>query len=61
LKAEKAQRTIDGDLVEKKMADRVVPYSDKGFRQASIEWLVATDQVRISDELEALVHTESLL
>jgi hypothetical protein len=31
--------------VEKKIAERVVPYSDKAFRRAAIEWLVATDQV----------------
>ena len=27
---------------------RVVPYSDKLFRRASVEWLVATDQVNNS-------------
>ena len=43
--AEKVTRTLDRDLVEKKLAERVIPYSDKVFRQAAIEWLVATDQV----------------
>jgi hypothetical protein len=43
--AEEVTRTLDHDLVEKKMTERIVPYSDKLFRQAAIEWLVATDQV----------------
>jgi hypothetical protein len=43
--AEHATRTLDRDLKEKKVKDRVVPYTDKGFRQVAIEWLVATDQV----------------
>lgn len=37
-------RTLDRDLREKKLKERVVPYTDKAFRQAAIEWLVATDQ-----------------
>jgi hypothetical protein len=45
--AEVATRTLDRDLTEKKVAERVVPYSDRAFRQAMIEWLVATDQVRV--------------
>ena len=47
LKAEQSQRTIDGHLVEKKLTDRIVTYSDKLFRQASIEWLAATNQVSL--------------
>jgi hypothetical protein len=47
LKAEQSQQTIDGHLVEKKSADRTVYYSDKVFRQAAIEWLIATDQVSL--------------
>jgi predicted metal-dependent hydrolase len=43
--AEKVTRTLDRDLVKKKLTDRVVPYSNKLFRQAAIEWLIATDQV----------------
>ncbi|KAG1906237.1 uncharacterized protein F5891DRAFT_942271, partial [Suillus fuscotomentosus] len=39
-----AQQRINAHLTEHK-AKRVVPYSDKLFRQAAIEWLVATDQV----------------
>jgi hypothetical protein len=39
-------RTLDRDLREKKLAERAVPYTDKAFHQAAIEWLVATDQVR---------------
>ena len=43
---EESQRTIDSHLTERKLADRVMPYSDKIFRKAAIEWLIATDQVR---------------
>jgi hypothetical protein len=43
--AEHAQQTIDSHLTERKLAERVVPYSDKWFKKAAIEWLVATDQV----------------
>ena len=42
---EHATRTLDRDLKEKKLKERVVPYSDKMFNRAAIEWLVATDQV----------------
>ena len=42
--AETVTRTLDCDLRERKLADRVLPYSDKLFQQAAIEWLVATDQ-----------------
>ena len=35
------QDTLDGHLP----SERVVPYSDKVFREAAIEWLIATDQV----------------
>jgi hypothetical protein len=47
LKAEQLQQMINGHLVEKKLADRIVSYSDKLFQQASIEWLVATNQVSL--------------
>jgi hypothetical protein len=43
--AETVTRTLDRDLVEKKTTERIVPYSDKLFRKAAIDWLVATDQV----------------
>jgi hypothetical protein len=46
--SEQAARTLDQDFVEKKLADRVISYSDRLFRQAAIEWLVATDQARLS-------------
>lgn len=42
---EKATRTLDRDLREKKLNERVVKYTEKVFRKAAIEWLVATDQV----------------
>ena len=38
--AEQTTRTLDRDLKE-----RVVLYSERAFRQAAVEWLVATDQV----------------
>ncbi|KAH9987266.1 hypothetical protein BJV77DRAFT_950382 [Russula vinacea] len=41
---EQVTRTLDRDLKEKKLSERVIPYSYKGFIQAAIEWLVATDQ-----------------
>jgi hypothetical protein len=44
-KAEQAQRTLDADMVEKKLVKRVVPYSDQLFKNAAIQWLVSTDQV----------------
>ncbi|KAG1886428.1 uncharacterized protein F5891DRAFT_968156 [Suillus fuscotomentosus] len=50
-KAEQAQRTINSHLTECKLSERVIPYSDKLFKQASIEWLVATDQ-----PIQALEH-----
>ena len=45
---EEATRMLDHDLREKKLSERVIPYSDKLFRRAAIEWLVVTDQVRNS-------------
>ncbi|KIL57474.1 hypothetical protein M378DRAFT_60358, partial [Amanita muscaria Koide BX008] len=49
--AELVTRTLDRDLREKKPKERAVPYTDKAFRQAAIEWLVATDQ-----PIQALEH-----
>ena len=46
--AEEATCTLDCDLREKKLSEWIVPYSDKLFCRAAVEWLVATDQVRIS-------------
>jgi hypothetical protein len=43
--AEEVTRTLDQDLKEKKVLERVVRFSNKVFRQAAIEWLAATDQV----------------
>jgi hypothetical protein len=50
-KAERAQQAIDSHLTERKLANRVVPYSDKLFKKAAIEWLVATDQVRLPSSM----------
>ena len=46
-KAEHAQQTINAHLTERKLAEQVVPYSDKQFKKATIQWLVSTDQVRL--------------
>jgi hypothetical protein len=43
--AECMQQTITSHLTERKIAEQVVPYSDKLFKKAATEWLVATDQV----------------
>ncbi|KAG2033657.1 hypothetical protein BDR03DRAFT_871638 [Suillus americanus] len=50
-KAEQAQQTINSHLTERKLAERVIPYSDKLFKRAAIKWLVATDQ-----PIQALDH-----
>ncbi|KAG1789263.1 uncharacterized protein HD556DRAFT_1244079 [Suillus plorans] len=46
-----AQQNINVHLTERKLAERVVSYLDKLFKQAAIEWLVATDQ-----PIQALEH-----
>jgi hypothetical protein len=38
------QHTIDSHLTEHKPTDCVLPYSDKIFRKAAIEWLIVMDQ-----------------
>ena len=40
-----SQTNLDPHLKEVPVKKRVVPYSDKLFRQTAIEWLVSTDQV----------------
>lgn len=44
-KAVHAQQAINSHLTEWKLAEWVVPYSDKLFKTVAIEWLIATDQV----------------
>ena len=39
------QSTLDGHLRDVPPSERVIPYSDKAFREAAVEWLIATDQV----------------
>jgi hypothetical protein len=46
-KAAQAQQQIDAHLTERKLSERTIPYTDNNFRKAAIEWLVATDQVRL--------------
>ncbi|KAF8802827.1 hypothetical protein BYT27DRAFT_7063060, partial [Phlegmacium glaucopus] len=45
------QSSIDPHLRERVERERVIPYSDTLFRDAAIEWLVATDQ-----PIQALEH-----
>ncbi|KAF8179097.1 hypothetical protein K438DRAFT_1604216, partial [Mycena galopus ATCC 62051] len=39
-----SQPTLDNHLRDIPPKERVIPYSHESFRQAAIEWLVATDQ-----------------
>ncbi|KAJ7808037.1 hypothetical protein B0H14DRAFT_2380921, partial [Mycena olivaceomarginata] len=48
-KAQLHQQTLEPHLREK--PERVVPYSDALFRDAALEWLIATDQ-----PIDALTH-----
>jgi hypothetical protein len=32
-------------VTERKISERVIPYSEQLFWKAAIEWLIATDQV----------------
>ncbi|KIM87795.1 hypothetical protein PILCRDRAFT_63181, partial [Piloderma croceum F 1598] len=50
-KAERSQQTINSHLTERKLSEQVIPYSDKQFKKAAIEWLVSTDQ-----PIQALEH-----
>ncbi|KAG2032383.1 hypothetical protein BDR03DRAFT_874095 [Suillus americanus] len=50
-KVAQAQQTIDAHVTERKISERVIPYSDQLFRKAAIEWLIATDQ-----PIQALKH-----
>jgi len=44
-KANAEQMTIDGHLQPIICNNMVIPYSDSLFREATIEWLVSTNQV----------------
>ena len=50
-KAERAQQAIDSHLTEHKLANQVVPYSDKLFKKVAIEWLMVTDQVHLPSSM----------
>ena len=61
-------RTLDPDFREKKIEQRI-PYLNKSFHRAAVEWLVATDQVSTSillyivilissQPIQALEHTK---
>lgn len=46
MKADTEKQTrLDPHLQEKKKKVPIIPYTDAIFREAAIEWLVATDQV----------------
>ncbi|KAG1790439.1 uncharacterized protein HD556DRAFT_1242278, partial [Suillus plorans] len=40
-KVAQAQQTIDAHVTERKISERVIPYSHQLFRKAAIEWLIA--------------------
>ncbi|KAG2131867.1 hypothetical protein BD769DRAFT_1355105, partial [Suillus cothurnatus] len=50
-KAVHAQQAINSHLTKRKLVEWVVPYSDKLFKTAAIEWLIAMDQ-----PIQALEH-----
>ncbi|KIM71365.1 hypothetical protein PILCRDRAFT_28906, partial [Piloderma croceum F 1598] len=50
-KAERTQQTINSHLTERKLSERVLPYTDKQFKKAAIEWLISTNQ-----PIQALEH-----
>jgi hypothetical protein len=54
MKAAKENQTLNKHLKEKQLSECVVPYSDKIFRQAAIEWLIATDQVCLTNILKCI-------
>jgi len=47
-KAKQKQTLLDGHLKEIPKSEPAKPYSDSVFREAAIEWLIATDQVKNS-------------
>ena len=47
-KEKQRQTLLDGHLKEIPTSELVKPYSDSVFREAAIEWLIATDQVKMS-------------
>jgi hypothetical protein len=53
IKAASENQTLDKYLInkEKKQSEYVVTYSDKIFRRVAVEWLIATDQVHLTDVL----------
>jgi hypothetical protein len=46
-KAMCTQQAINSHFTEHKFAECVVPYSNKLFKIAAVEWLIATDQVSV--------------
>jgi hypothetical protein len=46
------QPSLDGHLVP---TDTIIQYSDSTFHDAAIEWLVATDQVRIVTQVQQMM------
>jgi hypothetical protein len=50
------QGTLDDHVRELAPTERVVPYSDKLFREAAVEWLISTNQVFFLIVLAVLTH-----
>ena len=47
------QGSLDPHLADLGQKERVLPYTDSLFRQAAIDWLIATDQVYLLTRIEA--------
>lgn len=41
------QQVLDGHLQDMSKKERVIAYSELAFKRAAVEWLIATDQVRL--------------
>lgn len=50
------QKTLDDDLQLLPEQQRIKVYSDRAFREAAIEWLVATDQVYMNSSKDSLLR-----
>ncbi|KIJ32660.1 hypothetical protein M422DRAFT_85088, partial [Sphaerobolus stellatus SS14] len=50
------QAAITDHFRKAEPTERVIPYSDNLFREAAIEWLIATDQIQAIYPIQALEH-----
>jgi len=47
-KADLLQQTmVTNHFAKAEPQEKIIPYSDELFKQAAVEWLIATDQVRV--------------